>query len=112
MQSEWIYGSQKISVTRYYKSGRVESKESFDKELVRNGTSYLFYKNGNIKSEWNFKNGLRDGIQKNFFGENSRASDYAQAIMEIGAIICKPSNPLCYQCPISKNCQSYKKKRF
>ena len=50
--------------------------------------------------------------KKNFFGENSRASDYAQAIMEIGAIICRPSNPLCYQCPISKNCLSYKKKDF
>ena len=75
MQSEWIYGSQKISVTRYYKSGRVESKESFDKELVRNGTSYLFYKNGNIKSEWNFKNGLRDGIQKNFFGDGSLSDE-------------------------------------
>ena len=71
MQSEWIYGSEKISVTRFYKSGRVESKENFDKDLVRNGTSYLFYKNGNIKSEWNFKDGVRDGIQKNFFGDGS-----------------------------------------
>ena len=34
-----------ISVTRFYKSGKVESKESFDKEMVRNGTSYLYYKN-------------------------------------------------------------------
>ena len=39
--------------------------------------------------------------KKIFFGETIRASDYAQAIMEIGALICKPSNPLCYQCPIS-----------
>ena len=52
IQSEWIYGNSKITVTRFYKSGRVESKENFDKDLVRNGTSYLFYKNGNIKSEW------------------------------------------------------------
>tara|TARA_B100001057_G_scaffold13732_2_gene13037 strand:- start:53383 stop:53943 length:561 start_codon:yes stop_codon:yes gene_type:complete len=71
MQSEWVYGTEKISVTRFYKSGKVESKENFDKELVRNGTSYLFYKNGNIKSEWNFKDGVRDGIQKNFFGDGS-----------------------------------------
>ena len=50
--------------------------------------------------------------KKNFFEETSRASDYAQAIMEIGALICKPSNPLCYQCPISKNCKSFKKNDF
>ena len=32
--------------------------------------------------------------------------------MEIGALICKPSNPLCFECPISKNCIAYKKKDF
>jgi len=50
--------------------------------------------------------------KKSFFGETSRAGDYAQAIMEIGAIICKPLNPICHQCPISKNCLSFKKKDF
>ncbi len=75
MQSEWIYGNNKISVTRFYKSGRVESKENFDKELVRNGTSYLYYKNGNLKSEWKFKNGLRDGLQRNFFGDGTLSDE-------------------------------------
>ncbi len=51
-------------------------------------------------------------IKKKFFGENNRASDYAQAIMEIGALICKPLNPLCNKCPISLNCLSFKKKNF
>ena len=32
--------------------------------------------------------------------------------MEIGALICKPKNPLCHECPISKNCIAYKKKDF
>ena len=32
--------------------------------------------------------------------------------MELGAIICKPINPLCNQCPISKKCLSFKKKDF
>ena len=32
--------------------------------------------------------------------------------MELGALICKPINPTCDQCPISKNCKSYKKKDF
>ena len=50
--------------------------------------------------------------KKFFFGKSNRSSDYAQAIMEIGALICKPSNPLCFECPISKNCKSYKKSDF
>ena len=50
--------------------------------------------------------------KKSFFGKSNRSSDYAQAIMEIGALICKPINPLCIKCPISKSCVSYKKKDF
>ena len=49
---------------------------------------------------------------KSVLGLSSRSSDYAQALMELGALICKPSNPACDQCPISKNCISYKKKDF
>ncbi len=47
-----------------------------------------------------------------FFGSSNRASDYAQAIMEIGALVCKPNNPLCIKCPISRNCVSFKKNDF
>ena len=52
-------------------------------------------------------------IKKKFiFGNSLRSSDYAQALMELGALICKPKNPLCNQCPISNNCKSLKKKDF
>ena len=50
--------------------------------------------------------------KKSVLGISSRSSDYAQALMELGALICKPINPVCDQCPISKNCKSYKKKDF
>ena len=50
--------------------------------------------------------------KKKIFGKTMRSSDYAQALMELGALICKPKNPLCDQCPIRKNCKSYKKKDF
>ena len=50
--------------------------------------------------------------KKAVFGISSRSNDYAQALMELGALICKPNNPVCFQCPISKNCKSYKKKDF
>ena len=32
--------------------------------------------------------------------------------MEIGALICKPKNPSCKECPLSKNCISLKKNDF
>jgi len=50
--------------------------------------------------------------KKTFFGKSNRSSDYAQAIMEIGALICKPKNPLCFDCPVNKSCKAYKKKDF
>ena len=50
--------------------------------------------------------------KKTIFGASSRPGDYAQALMELGALICKPTNPLCNQCPISKKCKSLKKNDF
>ena len=50
--------------------------------------------------------------KKTIFGTSSRSSDYAQALMELGALICKPTNPLCGQCPISNKCKSFQKKDF
>ena len=50
--------------------------------------------------------------KKSVFGTSSRSSDYAQALMELGALICKPINPLCNQCPISNKCKSLHKKDF
>ncbi len=49
---------------------------------------------------------------KKVLGTSSRSSDYAQAVMELGALICKPNNPFCEKCPISKNCKSHAKKDF
>ena len=67
---------------------------------------YLFLKKENeIQKEY-----LQD--KKTIFGISKRSSDYAQALMELGALICKSKNPLCNKCPISKNCQSFKKKDF
>jgi A/G-specific adenine glycosylase len=50
--------------------------------------------------------------KKKIFGTSLRSSDYAQALMELGALICKPINPKCGRCPIRKNCKSYRKKDF
>ena len=50
--------------------------------------------------------------EKKVFGKTSRSNDYVQALMEIGALLCKPKNPNCEKCPITKNCLSFKRKDF
>jgi A/G-specific adenine glycosylase len=42
--------------------------------------------------------------------EKSSPYIYTQAIMELGALICKPSQPLCEKCPISSDCLAYQNK--
>ena len=56
----------------------------------------------------------KDNLNKKkfFFSFSKRSSDYAQAIMEIGAVVCKPKLPLCNLCPISENCKAFKFKDF
>lgn len=34
----------------------------------------------------------------------TRAGDFNQAMMELGATVCRPRTPLCEQCPIGKRC--------
>jgi len=67
---------------------------------------YLYLKKKNLIQKENLIK------QKKIFGTSRRSSDYAQALMELGALICKPNNPLCTQCPISRKCTSFIKKDF
>ncbi len=67
---------------------------------------YLYLKNEN---QINKDNLIK---QKKIFGTSLRSSDYAQALMELGALICKPINPYCERCPVSGKCKSFKKKDF
>ena len=61
------------------------------------------------KAEINKENLIK---QKKILGTSDRSSDYAQALMELGALICKPQKPLCEKCPLTKNCKSYKEQDF
>jgi len=36
-----------------------------------------------------------------------RAADYTQAIMDLGATVCRRTQPLCAQCPARKNCAAF-----
>jgi A/G-specific adenine glycosylase len=38
--------------------------------------------------------------------EPARPGDFNQAMMELGATVCLPRNPLCLQCPVQKSCRT------
>tara|TARA_Y100000996_G_scaffold385261_1_gene342473 strand:+ start:257 stop:1240 length:984 start_codon:yes stop_codon:yes gene_type:complete len=67
---------------------------------------YLFLKKDNEITKENLHK------KKLILGSSPRSSDYAQALMELGALICKPITPICSKCPISKKCKSFHKKDF
>jgi len=68
---------------------------------------YLFLK----KQDQIKKENLHE--QKKIFRTSTkRSSDYAQALMELGALICKPTNPICKKCPLLKKCKSFKNNNF
>jgi A/G-specific adenine glycosylase len=39
--------------------------------------------------------------------DKKQAGIFNQAIMDFGAVICKPQNPICTKCPQQKECQAY-----
>ncbi|MDP1725164.1 MAG: A/G-specific adenine glycosylase [Bacteroidota bacterium] len=45
-------------------------------------------------------------LANDFLNKDAPAT-HNQAMMELGAVICKPQNPLCNNCPISKNCLAF-----
>jgi len=51
------------------------------------------------------ENMLWDLVEKNLPG--GQAGDYNQALMELGARICTPSNPDCELCPLSEDCLAF-----
>lgn len=52
------------------------------------------------------QNEVQDRADELMDGE--RPGDFNQALMELGALICTPSNPDCQDCPINAECVAYK----
>ena len=68
---------------------------------------------GNIRRVVSRLKGLRKNIPEKYFWDRmtawvpeKRASVFNQAIMELGAVICLPTQPLCSQCPIHSFCRA------
>jgi len=54
---------------------------------------------------------LINKISKNFLAKK-RSSDFQEAMMDLGAILCKPKNPRCEICPLKAYCLSFKNGKF
>ncbi|XP_065572905.1 adenine DNA glycosylase-like isoform X2 [Artemia franciscana] len=44
--------------------------------------------------------------------DQDRPGDFNQAVMELGAAVCLPRNPLCAACPISSICKAFERTRI
>ena len=69
-------------------------KRVFSRYLNKNETEINFEKLININ-------------KKNFF-VTKRNSDFVEALMEFGALICRPKDPKCSQCCLNKSCRYLK----
>ncbi len=70
---------------------------------VKRILSRIFFKH---EKKLNFKE-IIDKNKKKLFN-NNRNADLAEAIMEFGALICKPQDPTCKICPIKNNCKFFR----
>src|SRR5690606_18804150 len=43
--------------------------------------------------------------------DHDRPGDFNQAVMELGATICLPQNPLCEICPVNESCEALAKNK-
>ena len=75
---------------------------ALDGNVKRVFTRYLNKKESKINFEQ-----LIDCNKKNLFITN-RNSDFVEALMEFGALICKPKDPKCSQCCLNKSCRYFK----
>lgn len=80
--------------------------------LVDGNVYRLFSRLFEIPTEINTPKGQKEfyALAENFLSIQStdQAIIFNQAIMEFGALVCKPKTPKCEECPLCYNCQSFK----
>lgn len=56
-------------------------------------------------NEW-----IQSAFQQKNISSKATPGDFNQAIMDLGATICKKQNPVCEQCPLQKDCLAFQNK--
>ena len=74
---------------------------------VKRVFSRLFNKH---EKKFNFEYFIEKNRNKLF--HLNKNSNFAEALMEFGALICKPQDPRCNICPIKRNCKFFKSGNF
>ncbi len=78
---------------------------AFDKKanVVDGNIERIFSRVGKIEQEFPVAKKTCFEIANQYLPQN-RFGDYAQALMDLGALICKPKKPDCAACPVNKYC--------
>lgn len=81
-----------------------ENRPVLDGNVIRI-VSRIFLLDGDAKKS-SVKRLFMDCIHKSFFYKDD-ASNYNQAMMELGALICTPKSPKCDICPVADGCRAF-----
>ena len=92
-----------------YTAAAISSFSSNEKQAVVDGNVYrVLARYFGIEEAINSPKGQKQFAQlAQELIQDQEPSVYNQAIMEFGALHCKPKSPLCHQCPVQLGCYAY-----
>lgn len=63
--------------------------------------------NSTVISDLKYRKYLERELSAVYPDREKECSDFTQSLFELGALICKPQNPACGQCPLNALCRAY-----
>ena len=63
--------------------------------------------NTTVISDVKYRRYLEEELSAVYPDDKKACSDFTQSLFEVGALICKPQNPTCGQCPLNTLCRAY-----
>ena len=64
--------------------------------------------NPTVISEPKYRPYVAETLREVYPPEGQACAEFTQALMELGAIVCKPQSPVCDKCPLAELCESKK----
>jgi len=96
-----------------YTAAAISSFSSNEKQAVVDGNVYRV-----LARYFGIEEPINSGLGQKIFAElakeliaDQEPSLYNQAVMEFGALHCKPKSPLCSECPVRIGCYAFKNKK-
>ena len=65
--------------------------------------------NGTVISDPKYRRYLEETLSAAYPKQGKACSDFTQSLFELGALVCKPQNPACGECPLQGLCRAYQK---